>query len=72
MPTKETFRLLFREADDMVSAFVRSQLKRLFVPGVDEDVHLPTDEEWKVVFLDPLDDLQYARVHAFSAVTAQA
>jgi hypothetical protein len=51
---------------------VRSQLKEFFVPGVDEDVHLPTDEEWKVVFLDPVDDLQYARVHAFSVVTAQA
>ena len=49
-----------------------SRHRASLIAGVDEDVHLPTDEEWKVVFLDPVDDFQDARVHAFSAVTAQA
>jgi hypothetical protein len=49
----------------------RSGLLSRLIRSVDEDVHLLTNEKRKVAVLDPVDDLQNARIDAFGAVARE-
>src|SRR5262245_63108938 len=68
----QLFHLVFRFSFSFLSLF--SCFHANCVSGlrsVDEDVHLLTNEKRKVAVLDPVNDLQNARVHAFGAVASE-